>query len=369
MKQGSSHGLEVGIAEACRLRDAGAPVFDVRDPDEQALGRIAGAGTLQTAHLDASPALAALAAEERLLLCCTSGRRSLAVARQLRTRGFALAASVRGGFAAWQAEGLPCEYPCGMEPAALERYARQVALPAVGVRGQAALQIASVLLVGAGGLGSPAGFYLAAAGVGRIGIIDDDRVERSNLQRQILHVDSAAGRPKVESARERLAALNPDIQIEAIEARLDAANAEALIEGWDLVVDGSDNLATRYLVNAECVRRGIPLVYGAVLGFDGQVGVFHPAGNPGVSPCYRCLFPPPEQAPPDCNVAGVLGVLPGVVGMLQATEAIKILLGLGESLQGRLVLLDLLTMRFRTINTHADPACPVCGDQSIQDCR
>jgi molybdopterin/thiamine biosynthesis adenylyltransferase len=220
-----------------------------------------------------------------------------------------------------------------------------------------------VLIVGAGGLGSPAAFYLAAAGVGTLVLVDDDRVDRSNLQRQILHVDASVGTSKVQSARERLLALNPSIVVEAIEARVESHNVDTLLAGADVVIDGSDNFPARYLLNSACVQRGVPLVYGAVERFTGQASVFDAGRRRGEAPCYRCLFPEPPgaDAAPNCAEAGVLGVLPGLIGLIQATETLKLLLGRGEPLVGRVLTVDALAMQFRSLSLKADPDCPECG--------
>lgn len=239
------------------------------------------------------------------------------------------------------------------------RYARQITLPEIGSAGQERLQAGRVLIVGAGGLGSPAAMYLAAAGVGTLGVVDFDAVDESNLHRQLLHGTSDVGRPKVESARDRLTDINPNVQLETFAVALSSSNAMEIISGFDLVVDGSDNFPTRYLVNDACVVSGIPCVYGSVERFEGQVAVF---GAPD-GPCYRCLFrePPPPGLVPTCAEAGVFGVLPGLIGTLQATEVIKLLAGVGETLTGRLLIVDAKRMRFRTIEVRRDPECPVCG--------
>lgn len=245
--------------------------------------------------------------------------------------------------------------------AELRRYARHIILPGVGADGQERLRAASVLVLGAGGLGSPAATYLAAAGVGRLGIVDDDRVEESNLQRQILHATPDVGRRKVESAAERLRALNPEIEVVPYDVRLDASNAFEVLGPWDVVVDGTDNFPTRYLANDATQLLGRPLVHGSVQRFDGQVTVFLPGRE---APCYRCLFPVPP-APgtvPSCAEGGVLGVLPGIVGAIQATEAVKLVLGIGDALVGRLLAFDALRMTFSEVRFARDPACPVCGD-------
>ncbi len=353
---------EIEPADAYRLMTGGVPVFDVRPERERVLGGVRGAEPLDPEDPVASLAERGLGPGDQILVCCRSGNRSLNACGTLAAKGFVRAFSIAGGFNAWRDAGLPCAYPAGMDAGSVERYARHLVLPEVGVEGQARLKRARVLLIGAGGLGSPAALYLAAAGVGRLGVVDDDVVERSNLQRQVLHAEHTIGQPKTESAASSLAALNPDVEVRRHDARLDAGNAEAILAGWDVVVDGSDNLPTRYLTNETCVRLGIPLVYGAVMGFDGQLSVFHPASRPGAHPCYQCLFPePPSGAVQDCNTAGVLGVLPGMVGVMQACETLKLLLEIGEPLLGRLLLVDAMNMRFRTIRAPADPACRVCG--------
>lgn len=252
-----------------------------------------------------------------------------------------------------------------LTPDELARYSRHLILPDVGMEGQLHLKESSVLLVGAGGLGSPLGLYLAAAGVGRIGIVDFDRVDASNLQRQVIHRTADIGRPKLDSARDAIAALNPHVRVEPHPVRLTSANALEIARGYDVVIDGSDNFPTRYLINDTCVLLGKPYVYGSVFRFEGQVAIL--ATKDG--PCYRCLFrePPPPGMVPGCAEGGVLGVLPGLVGIIQATEAIKLLLGIGETLAGRLLLVDALTMRFRTLTLSRDPECPACGTRTLTE--
>ncbi|MBX0295220.1 SAMP-activating enzyme E1 [Haloarcula nitratireducens] len=247
-----------------------------------------------------------------------------------------------------------------LDPEQLDRYSRHIIMDDVGPEGQAALLDSSVLVVGAGGLGAPALQYLAAAGVGTLGIVDDDVVERSNLQRQVIHGDSDVGRPKVESAREFVAGLNPDVTVEAHELRLGAENAADLVTDYDIVVDASDNFATRFLVNDACTLAGVPFSHGAVFRFEGQVTTFT-----GDGPCYRCLFPkaPPAGTVPDCSTAGVLGVLPGTIGCLQATEVVKLALGYGESLDGRLLAYDAAEMSVDEVPIAPNPECPVCGSK------
>ncbi len=300
-----------------------------------------------------------------MLLICQSGARSRLAAEALLRSGYKHVLSVAGGTSRWLADGLPLDAPASgaIDDDFRERYSRHMLLPEIGLQGQRRLEKAHVLLIGAGGLGSPVGFYLAAAGIGHLRIADDDVVDRSNLQRQILHEDAGIGSPKVASAKARLLALNPRIEVEAIAERVTSENVERLLDGVDVVIDGADNFPVRYLLNDACVKLGKPLVYGAVHRFEGQVSVFNAGRERGTAPCYRCLFPepPPPEAAPNCAEAGVLGVLPGVIGMLQATEAIKLILQLGEPLRGRLLHFDALSMRFRETRLSADPECPVCA--------
>lgn len=354
---------EVEPVEAWRRMNEGAALLiDVREEHEWSAGRPAGSLGLPRSHVEFQIERAAPQRDRELLLICAGGARSLLVADALKQMGYARVASVVGGLQRWRAQGLPVVADGdALDADARERYDRHLRLPEIGADGQRRLLSSRVLLVGAGGLGSPAAMYLAAAGVGTLALVDDDRVERSNLQRQILHVDAAVGQAKTRSAGERLTALNPAIAIETVQARLDADNVEAILDGYDLVIDGADNFPTRYLINDACLRSGTPWVYGAVQGFRGQASLF----APGQGPCYRCLFPepPPAAFAPNCAEAGVLGVLPGVIGLIQATEAIKHLLGLGEPLIGRLLGYDALAMRFTETRLPRDPGCPACGDK------
>jgi molybdopterin/thiamine biosynthesis adenylyltransferase len=286
-------------------------------------------------------------------------------ARALEAAGYTRLASVEGGTQRWQDEGRPMVRP-DMSAETIdfnERYSRHLLLQEVGVEGQRRLEGSRVLMIGAGGLGSPAAFYLAAAGVGHLRIADDDVVDRSNLQRQILHTEARIGEPKVASAQATLGALNPRTQVEAVQVRVNSDNIERLLDGVDVVLDGADNFPVRYLLNDACMKLGIPLVYGAVQRFEGQVSVFDAGRHRGELPCYRCLFPepPPPEFAPNCAEAGVLGVLPGVIGLLQATEVVKLLLGIGDSLAGRLLQFDALSMRFRETRLRHDPDCAVCA--------
>jgi molybdopterin/thiamine biosynthesis adenylyltransferase len=324
-----------------------------------------GAVGIPRAELEDNPGFHFADRETELLLICQTGGRSMLAAEMLARLGYGNVTSVRGGTLRWIAEGLPVTRPAAPEIDSdfHERYSRHLLLPEVGSRGQRRLEASRVLMLGAGGLGSPAAFYLAAAGVGHLRIADDDVIERSNLQRQILHTDADIGMAKVDSAETRLSALNPRIHVEAIAERVTSSNVERVLEGVDVVVDGADNFPVRYLLNDACVKLGIPLVYGAVHRFEGQVSVFDAGRHRGQAPCYRCLFPepPPPESAPNCSEAGVLGVLPGVIGMLQATEALKLLLHLGEPLAGRLLHFDALGMRFRETRLLADPGCAVCA--------
>ena len=342
----------------------GAVLVDVREDHERELGMAQGAMGVARAELEAAPHRYLPGPDAEILLICQTGGRSLLAAEQLLRLGYQRVCSVRGGTLMWQAEGLPLTRPTGaVDEDFHERYSRHLLLPEIGASGQRRLEAASVVVVGAGGLGSPAAFYLAAAGVGQLRLIDDDVVERSNLQRQILHTDADVGVAKVESAHTRLSALNPRVTVEPVAERLDSANVERLIAEADVVLDGGDNFPVRYLLNDACVHLGKPLVYGAVHRFEGQVSVFDAGRERGRLPCYRCLFPepPPPEAAPNCSEVGVLGVLPGVVGMLQATEALKLLLHVGEPLAGRLLHFDALSMRFRETRLSADPDCPLCA--------
>src|SRR4249919_326405 len=353
---------EISVVEAHRRQRAGVPLIDVREPGETALGLPEGAIAVPRARLESDPAAYHAERDAPLLLACGSGKRSMLAAQALAARGYTRLASVEGGFDAWQRAGLPLA-GAPADADFMERYSRHLRLPQVGLEGQRKLENARMLLVGAGGLGSPAAFYLAAAGVGFLRLVDDDVVDRSNLQRQILHGEAGIGSPKTESAIAALRALNPRTKLEGVRARLTAENVEQLLADVDVVIDGSDNFPTRYLLNDACVHLGKPLVYGAVHRFEGQASVFDAGRRRGVAPCYRCLFPEPPAAAdaPNCAEAGVLGVLPGIIGLLQATEALKLVLGIGDSLTGRLLHFDALSLRFRETRLGPDPDCRVCA--------
>jgi molybdopterin/thiamine biosynthesis adenylyltransferase/rhodanese-related sulfurtransferase/molybdopterin converting factor small subunit len=356
---------ELTPAEALARQSQGALLIDVREADEVAQGSPPGALRLNRGFLELRIEAAEADYDRPLMTLCGGGVRSLFAADDLQRLGYRQVASVAGGFARWKADGLPYETPQTMSSEDRERYARHLAMPEVGEAGQARLLDSKVLLIGAGGLGCPAALYLAAAGVGTLGIVDDDRVDRSNLQRQVLHTHGRVGQLKVDSARASLLALNPGIRIDTFAERLSRANVERLLAGYDLVVDGSDNFPTRYLVNDACVKLDIPNVHGSVYRFEGQVTVFWPGYVQRRGPCYRCLYPepPPPELAPSCAEAGVLGVLPGIVGLLQAVEAIKILLELGDPLVGRLLCYDALAGKFAEYTLQPDPDCAYCGDR------
>ena len=354
--------LERSVQEARADQQAGVTLVDLRTEPERRSGIPAGAVVMTARDVQARYAKQP---GWRVNLLCGGGARSLVLAATLRRQGLGPAFSVAGGFERWLENGLPVERDGagGSDDAGESRYARHLVMPQVGAEGQARLRGARVLLAGLGGLNSPAALYLAAAGVGTLGLVDHDTVDRSHLQRQVLYGEGQLGQRKVRSARERLLDLNPDVETVAIERRLDDDNAAGLIDGWDVVVDGTDNFPVRYALNEACVAAGTPLVYGAVMRFQGQVSVFWPAHAVADAPCLHCMLPRETtvKAPPSCAEAGVLGVLPGVIGTLQATETLKILLGIGEPLVGRLLMVDALTMDFRKTRIRQDPACPVCG--------
>jgi sulfur-carrier protein adenylyltransferase/sulfurtransferase len=336
-------------------------VIDVRESEEHAAGAIPGARFLPRGVLERDVATVVPDKGTRVAVYCAGGSRSALAAATLEDLGYQDVVSLAGGFDAWKAAGLPWGDPAGLSSEQRARYERHVRLPEVGEAGQLRLLAARALIIGAGGLGSPAALYLAAAGMGTIGLVDDDVVDASNLQRQVLHNLDRVGLPKVESAVETITALNPDVKVEPHRERLTASNALRIMDGYDVVLDGGDNFPTRYLVNDASLHLGVPVVHGSIFRFEGQVSVF----SPWQGPCYRCLHreaPPPELAP-SCAEAGVLGVLPGVIGSIQAMEAIKIVLGLGDTLQGRLLVYDALDQDFTTVSVSRDPECPACADQ------
>lgn len=351
---------EIAPVQALLRQAQGGLLIDVREEAERIAGTPVDALGLSRSFLELRIEQFEADRDRPLLVLCGSGQRSLLAAEALQRLGYRQVSSVAGGFHRWKAEGLPVS-GSALDADTAERYARQLQLPQVGEAGQARLAAAKIVLLGAGGLGAPAALYLAAAGVGQVTLIDDDEVERSNLHRQVIHADARVGMAKTESARIALLALNPRIRVEVRNERLRAGNVERLLAGHDLLIDGADNFPARYLLAAASRRLKLPMVYGAVERFSGQVSVFDPRRDD--SPCYRCLFPePPADADaPNCSEAGVLGVLPGIVGLLQATEALKLILGLGEPLVGRLLSFDALGMHFRETRLPRDPDCPGCG--------
>ena len=353
--------IEPEAAQALLEGETPPVLLDVREADEWESERLPGAVHLSRGRLELRIESVVPDRETRVVLYCAAGNRSLLAADSLARLGYRDVASLAGGVQRWKNEGRPLDESRGLGADERRRYARHLAIPEVGEEGQQRLLDSRVLLIGAGGLGSPAAYYLAAAGVGRLGIVDHDLVDESNLQRQVLHATSRIGRPKVESARQALLDLNPTIEVATWQERLGSDNVERIFsEGWDVVVDGCDNFPTRYLVNDACVRFGIPNVHGSVYRFDGQATVFWP----GRGPCYRCLYPqpPPPELAPNCAEAGVLGVLPGVVGLLEAVETLKILLGAGDPLVGRLLVYDALASSFTELKLRRDPSCSYCAE-------
>ncbi len=336
-------------------------LVDVREKDEFRGGFIPGAVHIPRGFLEMQAENKLPDKSAEVIVYCAGGTRSAFAAKTLAELGYSNVISVNPGFIRWKDMSYPVESPPDLTPAQLDRYSRHLLLPEVGERGQEKLLKARVLLLGAGGLGSPSSLYLAAAGVGTLGLIDADVVDASNLQRQIVHATSRIGMPKVDSAEQSLKDLNPDVKVIKYQERLTSENIERILaDKWDVIVDGVDNFPTRYLVNDASVFHNIPVVHGSIFRFDGQVTTFIPHQGP----CYRCLYPepPPPHLAPSCAEAGVLGILPGAIGILQATEAVKLILGRGNSLSGRLLTYDSLGMTFRTLKLRRDKTCPVCGD-------
>ena len=346
-----------------RLRDGNgdAPVaiIDVRESEEVERGLIPGAKHVPRGHLESRIEGAVPDRSQQVVLYCASGNRSALAAKTLQELGYENVESMTGGYTLWKDRGYKVEVPKVMTPEQRERYSRHMLVPEIGPEGQQKMLDAKVLLLGAGGLGSPTALYLAAAGIGTIGIVDDDVVDLSNLQRQVIHTTERIGTPKVDSAQESMNAINPDVKVVKYETRLDASNIMEIIEGYDVIVDGVDNFPTRYLLNDATVRLKIPVVSASILGFDGQLSVFAPYEGP----CYRCLYPvpPPAELAPSCGANGVLGVLPGTMGLLQATEVIKIITGAGEPLIGRLLLYEALGATFTELKVRRDPECAICS--------
>lgn len=353
---------EIDAKTAAERKKAGAVLIDVRESTETADGIVPGSKLIPRGFLELRIEDQIPDRDQEIVVMCAGGTRSLFAGRALQELGYTNVHSLAGGFRDWKNSGLGFEVPKTLSSEQLTRYSRHLLIPEVGEEGQQKLLGAKVLMLGAGGLGSPAAYYLAAAGVGTIGIIDSDIVDRSNLHRQILHTDDRVGMSKVESAKIALEALNPDINIIGYDTRLTSENVLEIFEGYDVVVDGGDNFPTRYLVNDACVHLGIVNVTGSVFRFEGQVSVMKPHDGP----CYRCLYPepPPAEFAPSCQEAGVLGVLPGTMGLLQATEVIKVILGIGNPLIGRLLMYDALDEKFRELKIRRDPECKMCGENA-----
>ena len=344
---------EVDTAEAALLLQNGGTVLDVREPEEFEQGALVGATHIPRGHLESQIETRIPDRDTQIVAYCAAGTRSAFVAKTLNELGYTKVVSMDGGFTKWKSEGRPWETPQALDPQQRNRYHRHLLLPEIGEEGQQQLLKAKVLLLGAGGLGSPAAMYLAAAGVGTLGIIHMDVVDESNLQRQVIHNTGRVGQRKVDSARQTITSLNPDIDVVTFDTRLGADNILELIAGWDVVIDGADNFPSRYLLNDASVKLGVPVVHGSIFRFEGQVTVF----DPSQGPTYRDYVPvpPPPELAPSCAEAGVLGVLPGVIGSLQALETIKLILDLGDSLRGRILAFDALEMTFREYKLRIDP--------------
>jgi len=360
LRQVKSEIEEVDPSEVKELLQEGVVVIDVREGEELAQGKLPGAKHIPRSYLESRIETAVPDREAPIILYCASGVRSAYAARTLlKELGYRNVRSMTGGITLWKDRGHEVEVPRTLTPEQLERYSRHLLIPEIGQEGQQKLLDAKVLLLGAGGLGSPTGLYLAAAGVGTLGIVDSDVVDRSNLQRQVIHNSERIGVPKVDSAEQTIKALNPDVEVVKYPVRLDASNILEIIADYDVIVDGLDNFPTRYLLNDASVRLRKPVVSASILGFDGQLSVFVPYEGP----CYRCLFrePPPAELAPSCGANGVLGVLPGTMGLLQATEVIKLICGIGEPAVGRLLLYDALAATLTEVKVRRDPNCPICS--------
>jgi molybdopterin/thiamine biosynthesis adenylyltransferase/rhodanese-related sulfurtransferase len=353
---------EIDVSRARELfAEADAAVVDVRERDEWEEGHIPGAVHIPRGSLESRIESAVPDRSQTVVVYCAGGSRSAFAAKTLEELGYGNVLSLIGGFTDWKRNGFPFELPRSLDDAKRRRYSRHLLIPEVGEEGQQKLLDSRVLLIGAGGLGSPAGLYLAAAGVGTIGIVDDDAVDETNLQRQIVHSTERLGDAKADSAKRTLEALNPDVAVKVFKERLTSDNVDRILsEGWDVILDGADNFPTRYLLNDASVWHRIPVVHGSIFRFEGQATVF----KPHEGPCYRCLFPqpPPPELAPSCAEGGVLGVLPGVIGSLQANEVLKLALGIGDPLVGRLLIFDALQGTFTEIALRRDPDCPVCGE-------
>ncbi len=348
-------------AAAPALGDGTTVWLDVREVNEWDEGHIPGAIHVPRGNLESRIENAVPDHDARIVVYCAVGSRSAFSAKTLEELGYGDVVNLAGGYTEWKRGGFPTELPKSLGEEQRRRYSRHLLIPEVGEAGQLKLLESRILLIGAGGLGSPASLYLAAAGVGTLGIVDDDVVDASNLQRQIVHSTERLGDSKAESAKRTIEALNPDVTVKTFQERLTSENVDRILgEGWDVIVDGADNFPTRYLLNDASVWHKIPVVHGSIYRFEGQVTVF----KPHEGPCYRCLFPspPPPELAPSCAEGGVLGVLPGVIGSIQATEALKVALGMGDPLVGRLLLYDALAASFTEVSLRKDPACPVCGE-------
>ena len=350
---------EVDPTDAHELVGNGVAFVDVRESDEVARGHVPGAALIPRGFLESRIDGAVPDRSQHVVLYCASGQRSALAAKTLEELGYENVESMTGGFTLWKDRGFEFDVPRNLSAEQRERYSRHMLVPEIGPEGQQKLLDAKVLLLGAGGLGSPTALYLSAAGVGTIGIVDDDVVDLSNLQRQVIHTTDRIGTPKVDSAQATMNAINPDVNVVKYETRLDSSNIMEIIEGYDVIVDGVDNFPTRYLLNDASVRLKIPVVSASILGFDGQLSVFAPYEGP----CYRCLYPvpPPAELAPSCGANGVLGVLPGTMGLLQATEVVKLIVGAGEPLIGRLLLYEALGATFTELKVRRDPDCPICS--------
>lgn len=360
LRQVKSQIEEVDPAVVAEHLGNGVVVVDVRETEEFAIGHIPGAKHVPRSYLETRIEGVVSDRDARVVLYCASGNRSAYGARTLaQDLGYTNVSSMTGGIALWKDRGYEVAVPKALTAEQRDRYSRHLLMPEVGVEGQIKLLESRVLLLGAGGLGAPTALYLAAAGVGTLGIVDNDVVDLSNLQRQVIHTQDRVGVPKVDSAEETIAHLNSDVNVVKYPVRMDASNIMEIIEGYDVIVDGLDNFPTRYLLNDASVRLGIPVVSASILGFDGQLSVFAPYEGP----CYRCLYPtpPPAELAPSCGANGVLGVLPGTMGLLQATEVVKLILGEGEPLIGRLLLYEALGATFTELKVRRDPDCPICS--------
>jgi sulfur-carrier protein adenylyltransferase/sulfurtransferase len=360
LRQVKSQIEEVDPSEVNELIDEGVTVIDVRETEEYAAGHLPGAKHVPRSYLETRIEGVVPDRSTQVILYCASGNRSAYGTRTLTDElGYEHVRSMSGGIALWKDRGYDVVVPRSLTAEQRDRYSRHMLVPEIGADGQQKLLDAKVLLLGAGGLGSPTALYLAAAGVGTLGIVDDDVVDLSNLQRQVIHTTDRVGTPKVDSAEESIRALNPDVNVIKYPVRIDASNIMEIIEGYDVIVDGVDNFPTRYLLNDATVRLKIPVVSASILGFDGQLSVFKPYDGP----CYRCLFrePPPAELAPSCGANGVLGVLPGTMGLLQATEVVKLILDIGEPAIGRLLLYDALAATLTEVRVHRDPDCPICS--------